>query len=298
MIAGLQMIEKSITEKISDELDKIGLLYKLFSRTKDNKSINEKIDRKAKEETPYSINGKKIQDLIGVRIVTYFQDDIFLVKQILNDKFKFVDEEIDELGLTVFKPKRTNIIYSLNEEQIIMFTEIQSSSQNEDLLLVDNTFELQLRTMLSEGWHEIDHNLRYKCKSDWESHKEKERQLNGIYANLETNDIVLKSLFNELAYQHFKNKNWEALIRTKFRLKFQLTAMKPEIIKAFNSDNSLAKKIIKLDRTELLLKIVKSDFSLPVNINNLIYIINYFELKDQNIYNLSPELIKNYGFLD
>ncbi|MBK7959276.1 MAG: hypothetical protein IPK03_14995 [Bacteroidetes bacterium] len=28
--------------------------------------------------------------------------------------------------------------------------------------LVDSTFEVQLRTILSEGWHEIDHDLRYK----------------------------------------------------------------------------------------------------------------------------------------
>jgi ppGpp synthetase/RelA/SpoT-type nucleotidyltranferase len=295
MIAGLQMIEKNISEKISDELDKIGLLHRLFSRTKDDKSIKEKITRKIQDGTPYEVNGKKIQDLIGIRIVTYFSDDISLVKKILNDKFSFQNEEIDDFELTVFKPKRTNIVYSFNSEQTRIFLDTQTSSQNESLLLVDNTFELQLRTMLSEGWHEIDHSLRYKCKSDWESHKEKERLLNGIYANLETNDIALKSLFNELAYQHFKNKNWEALIRTKFRLKFQLIPIKPELTRVFNNDNNLAKKIIKLDRGDLLLKIAKSDLSLPVNINNLIYIINHFELKDENIYTLTPEIIKTYN---
>lgn len=295
MIAGLQLIEKSISEKISDELDKIGLLYRLFSRTKDDKSIIEKIERKRKDGVAYEVDGKKIQDIIGVRIVTYFQDDIYLVKKIINNKFKCLNEEIDEFDLTVFKPKRTNIVYSFNDDQNRIFSETQLSPQNNTLLLVDNTFELQLRTMLSEGWHEIDHSLRYKCKSDWESHKEKERLLNGIYASLETNDIALKSLFNELAYQHFKNKNWEALIRTKFRLKFQLTPMKTDLIEVLNNDNSIAKKLIKLDRDEMLLRISESDLSLPVNINNLLYIINHFELKDQHIYDLTPDLIKNYS---
>jgi len=294
MIAGLQLIEKNISERISDELDKIGLLYRLFSRTKDDKSIAEKIERKKKDGEPYGINGKKIQDIIGVRIVTYFQDDIYLVKKIINNKFNFLNEEIDEFDLTVFKPKRTNIVYSFNDDQNRIFLETQLAPLNESLLLVDNTFELQLRTMLSEGWHEIDHSLRYKCKSDWESHKEKERLLNGIYASLETNDIALKSLFNELAYQHFKNKNWEALIRTKFRLKFQLTPMKKDLIEVLNIDNSIAKKIIKLDRDNMLLRIAESDLSLPVNINNLVYIINHFELKDKSIYDITPELIKNY----
>lgn len=78
---------------------------------------------------------------------------------------------------------------------------------------MDNTFELQLRTILSEGWHEIDHSLRYKSQADWLDYPENERLLNGIYASLETNDIALKNLFNELSYKHFKNRNWEGLIK-------------------------------------------------------------------------------------
>lgn len=294
MVAGFQLIEKEICDKISDELDKVGLLYRLFSRTKDEKSILEKIDRKQIEGKPYNIKGKKIQDLIGVRVVTYFQDDISLAKEILSKKFDYVDEEIDELDLTVFKPKRTNIIYSFNSKQVETFREVQQTSSNKNFLLVDSTFELQLRTILSEGWHEIDHSLRYKCKSDWEEHKEKERLLNGIYANLETNDIALKSLFNELAYQHFKNKNWEALIRTKFRLKFQLTPMKDELNEIFNSDVNVAKQIIKLDREEVLKKISDSDLSLPVNINNLVFILNWFELNNKSITDVTPSIIRDY----
>src|SRR5690554_2274895 len=117
MVTGFQLIQREICDKISDELDRIGLLYRLFSRTKDEKSIGEKINRKKREGTPYQINGKKIQDIIGIRIVTYFQDDIDIVKEILSKKSNYVDEEIDELDLTVFKPKRTNIICSFNANQ-------------------------------------------------------------------------------------------------------------------------------------------------------------------------------------
>ncbi|RGY92598.1 hypothetical protein DXA15_21945 [Parabacteroides sp. AM58-2XD] len=27
---------------------------------------------------------------------------------------------------------------------------------------IDSTFKIQVRTTLSEGWHEIEHNMRYK----------------------------------------------------------------------------------------------------------------------------------------
>jgi putative GTP pyrophosphokinase len=291
MIAGFQIIEKQIHQKIVDELNKVGLLYRIFVRTKNEKSISEKIQRKIIEGKPYNVNGKKIQDAIGVRVVTYFKDDLSVVKEILNNKFKFIGEEIDEMELTVFKPKRTNIICQFDTNQILILKEVNSVSKKLDFNLIDNTFELQLRTMLSEGWYEIDHSLRYKCKDDWKEHKESERLLNGIYASLETNDIALKNLFNELSYQHFKNKNWEALLRNKFRLQFQLSTLKSDLITILNNDNSIGKRIIKIDRTAFLLKISELDLSLPVNFNNLLYLINVIEIKNEKLLEKTPEII-------
>ncbi|MCB0400937.1 MAG: hypothetical protein KDD41_02560, partial [Flavobacteriales bacterium] len=251
------------------ELDKIGIHYRIFSRSKDEKSITEKIARKAKEGSPYETNGKLMQDIIGIRVVTYFRDDINLVKDILSRIITFKDEEIDNPELTVFKPKRTNIICSFNESQIKTFSEVQQSSEKEYFNVIDSTFELQLRTILSEGWHEIDHSLRYKCKEDWEGHYDNERLLNGIYASLETNDIALKNLFTELAYKHFKSKNWEGLIRNKFRLRFQLIPLKNEIVQILNEDLKIGKELFKLDRETSLIKLYELDLSLPVNMNNL-----------------------------
>ena len=221
MSRDLQLIERDICSKICERLDKVGLLYRIFSRVKDFNSISEKIDRKIAEGKPYSIDGKKIQDLLGIRVVTYFYDDVTLVKEILTDIFKYVGEEIDVVEPTVFKPKRTNIVCEFDDTHKETFDEIAKITNNEFLQLCDQTFELQLRTILSEGWHEIDHSLRYKSKDEWSKHSEKERLLNGIYANLEVNDLAMKSLFSELAYQHFKEKNWEAMLRNKYRLKFQ-----------------------------------------------------------------------------
>jgi ppGpp synthetase/RelA/SpoT-type nucleotidyltranferase len=293
MITGLQLIEKDICGQICDLLDKVGLHYRIFSRSKEIKSIEEKIERKKNEGSPYENDGKKMQDIIGIRIVTYFQDDIYIVKDILSEKFEYVGEEIDTHELTVFKPKRTNIICKFDKKNDERFQETLTSYNNDNLKFADNTFELQLRTILSEGWHEIDHSLRYKCKDEWKNHNEKERMLNGIYANLEVNDIALKSLFNELAYQHFKSKNWEAMLRHKFRIKFQLVKLKPEIVEILNSDVDLAKQILKFDREIIIQKLAKLDFSIPINFNNLIYLINIFEFNNFKINEITPDIIKN-----
>lgn len=291
MITGFQLIEEEICQRIQDELDKIGIHYRIFSRSKDEKSILEKIDRKAKEGSPYEKNGKLIQDIIGIRVVTYFRDDVNLVKTIISRIITFKDEEIDNPELTVFKPKRTNIICSFNDSQQQTFAEVQKSSDKDYYDVLDSTFELQLRTVLSEGWHEIDHSLRYKCKNDWEGHYENERLLNGIYASLETNDIALKNLFNELAYKHFKSKNWEGLLRNKFRLRFQLVPLKEQIANILNEDVEIGKELFKMDRETSLLKLYDIDLSLPVNMNNLVLLLNGLIIKDEKLLAITPDVI-------
>ncbi len=291
MITGFQLIEEEICQKIKDELDKIGIHYRIFSRSKDEKSITEKIARKAKEGRPYEVNSKLIQDIIGVRVVTYFRDDVNLVKDILSRIITFKDEEIDNPELTVFKPKRTNIICSFNETQSKIFLEVLQTSKKDYYNLLDSTFELQLRTILSEGWHEIDHSLRYKCKEDWEGNYDNERLLNGIYASLETNDIALKNLFTELAYKHFKSKNWEGLLRNKFRLRFQLSPLKDEIVKILDEDISVGKELLKLNREASLMKLYEIDLSLPVNMNNLIFLLNGLLIKNKKLLDITPGVI-------
>lgn len=291
MITGFQLIEEDVCQRIKDELDKIGIHYRIFSRSKDEKSILEKIERKSKEGSPYKKNGKLIQDIIGIRVVTYFRDDVNLVKEILSRILIFKDEEIDNPELTVFKPKRTNIICSFNDSQNKTFSEVQKSSDKMYYDVLDSTFELQLRTILSEGWYEIDHSLRYKCKDDWEGHYDNERLLNGIYASLETNDIALKSLFNELAYKHFKSKNWEGLLRNKFRLRFQLIPLKEQIVNILNEDIEIGKELFKMDRETSLMKLYDIDLSLPVNMNNLLLLLNGLIIKNEKILAITPDVI-------
>ena len=289
MIPGLQIIERKIKENIENELNNVGFLYRIFSRIKNIESIKEKKIRKEKEGNGYKIGDKLMQDVIGIRVVTYFQDDIDLIIEILRTKLNYLSEEIDDHKLTVFKPKRTNIICEFSDEQKETFLSIQRTHQEFDI--IDTTFEIQLRTILSEGWHEIDHTLRYKSKSDWSEHKESERLLNGIYASLEANDIALKNLFNELSYKHFKNHNWEGLLRTKFRLHFKIKPLNNKIIRILNNNNGLAKELMRLDRHDTLLTLYKANLSFPNTMDNLLYLINILILRDKNLFTITPDII-------
>ena len=287
---GLKIISKSIVEDLGDILNNVFILNIIFIIINKKDSIEEKIIRKKEKKTPYD-GSKKMQDIIGIRIVTYFKDDIDIITSILNKKYSIVERAIDNPLPTEFKPKRTNIVCKLPDNQKDTFN--SSADKN----LMDDTFEIQLRTILSEGWHEIDHSLRYKCEEDWKDHLDKSRLLNGIYATLETSDMALKSLFDDLAYSHFKEKKWEALLRSKFRIKLSSEPLNQELKDFFDKNQNIAKVILKLDRLDFLRKWSDSNIIVPypISINNLLYIIGTIEqetINNDELHNLIPDLIK------
>ena len=180
----------------------------------------------------------------------------------------------------------------MNETDSKTLKELSSITDSDIYSLIDNTFEIQFRTTLSEGWHEIDHVLRYKCKSDWTNFLEEWRMLNGIYATLETSDNALKSLFDDLSYQHYKKQNWEAMLRTKFRLKFIKEQLDINICDILNRNNEVAKNIFRINRQKVIEQVALSKLHIPLSFNNIVYLLNYLELKSPEIEKLLPQPIK------
>ena len=70
-------IKNRIEEEIIQDLDRIGIYYRIHSRTKTVESLQQKITTKG--EGYYQPDGKKVQDMIGYRITTYFIDDVNLL---------------------------------------------------------------------------------------------------------------------------------------------------------------------------------------------------------------------------
>lgn len=283
---GLENIERSIKGKLIDELTRTGLLFRLFSRIKEKNSIEEKFGRKT-----YSKDDKLMQDLIGFRITTYFNDDLKIVVDLCEKLFGKVELVYDEPNTEVFKPLRKNMICRMPVEETKTFNEIKNTNSNFDL--IDNTFEIQFRTTLSEGWHEVDHLMRYKCKSDWKELTNESRMLNGIYASLETNDQALKALFEDISYHHYKAKQWEAMLRNKLRLRFSLTKLDNEIVHHLDQNTEIGKKIFKLNRHKIIADFVNSTLSFPTTFDNWLYYINYVYIKDQTILGKTPSILKD-----
>ncbi len=284
MNEGLTFIERDIRSKLVNELDNTGILYRLFSRVKDEASIARKNIVKQ-----YSSNNKLMQDSIGLRVTTYFIDDINIIIDLCDKLFDKLELVKDTPNSTDFAPVRRNMVCRLSAEHRDFFKNIKSNSSS--LEFVDDTFEIQFRTTFSEGWHEVDHLMRYKFKDDWVGLIDEGRMLNGLYATLETSDRTLKALFEDIAYAHYKNQNWEAMIRNKFRLKFGKDKLNDELTSFFAQYADFGKEIIKMERVKAIQSYVNSNVRFPMNLSNWTYYINFASIKDAHLTAITPELL-------
>lgn len=165
---------KMLENQIKTYLDKCGLFYKVFTRIKDSNSIIEKIENRKKQG---KIN-YKIQDLIGIRIVLYFKSDIELCEKIIQQHFQVDNKSKDNQEIEKFRAQRINYVCKLPGTVKNYF------ESNVWQYPIDATFEIQIRTIFSEGWHEIEHDFRYKCEEEWKEFDDLSRTLNGILATL------------------------------------------------------------------------------------------------------------------
>lgn len=275
-------VRKEIHEDIESKLSEVGIMFRIFSRAKTADSTMSKIAN----DQEYG-KSKKLQDLVGVRVVLYFNDDIDTVREIISNIYeeRSNDVSIDVNKADEFKATRYNIVYSLDEKAT------KTLNLGDEKHRIDNTFELQIRTIFSEGWHEVDHDLRYKCKGDWEGYDTQSRRLNGVYATLETSEWTMIKIFDELAYSHYKNSEWSAMFRQKFRLRFSKEGLSTDLVEIFDNDKELVKRFFRLDRTKLIREMGEKGFSYPINLTNLIFFANTLKIQNSTIKDLTPTLM-------
>lgn len=276
----------ALEKQISDTLKRAGIYHRIFSRAKTPASILEKIERKGYPTE----EGKILQDIIGIRIALYFVDDLAICRQIIEKIFQSVGTEATELNPDIFAPERLNIVCKIPEDLISYFR-----SDLWSRFPIDSTFEVQIRTVFSEGWHEIEHDVRYKSESDWNAQPDLSRNLNGILATLETCDWSIISILDDLAYREYKNKEWAEMMKNKLRIHLADASLDEKIIEVFNSRPDVAKSFFRIDREMLLLFLsCEMKKTVPLTLTNIIYIANSLWINDAEIDESTPKLIKKF----
>lgn len=252
----LQELCEHLKDAICEIFQSCGLYFRIFSRVKSAESITEKIIR---GQYGSDANPKKLQDLIGLRVVLYYYDDLSICRDIMESTFRMIDTwSKTNYNADEFKAAKINGVFKFPSEYFKSYTRELWS------LPIDITFEIQFRTVFFEGWHEIEHDMRYKSllsdEQFWQGSEELSRILNCILANLELSDWSLVQLFEQLSYNHYKNGNWELMLKSKFRIKMDNTeSLDKRILTLFDQNRELAKQFFKCSRHDLIRELLKLD---------------------------------------
>ena len=278
----LQSIANKLESQIFLHLNQCGLMFRLFSRVKTISSLHHKMQIKGEH---YKAGTMKIQDMIGLRIVLYFQDDVDALAFFYSCG-EVVRSSIDELDSSTFRPQRLNLTCNLPAEFVDDF---RKSLPDELSPYIDNTYEIQIRTIFSEGWHEVEHDLRYKCKEDWEGCEPYSRVLNGVIATLETAEWNMKSLFDQLSRTNFQNKNYRAMLRNKMHLRIKGNDLSANINEFLLQNHDVAESILNSDRFVIILTLLNHQKPIELTYDNLLFLINRIEMNNPLLRGMEPE---------
>ncbi len=269
------VVEQDLRRIISDRLEQCGLYYRCFSRTKTYESMARKFELKDLSEE------HKLQDLIGVRINLYFDDDVDICRDIMAQTFDVIEWSTSKRSEDEFKPAKLNGVFRLPS-----YLKSEISPQTWEMC-IDDTFEIQIKTMFFEGWHEVEHDMRYKGEELWSHYPGFSRYFNSILATLELCDKSMVTLFEDLGHALYKSGRWSDMIKSHFRLKLGEAQLYPEVEQILNEDmvrsDNLAKQIFRTPRPILIGQLLSRTRHVPINVNTIIALLNESVFHDDRL---------------
>ncbi|MBN2899906.1 MAG: (p)ppGpp synthetase [Clostridia bacterium] len=166
-------------------------LSKIEGRVKDKDECVKKFSRKYRTALETEGNEYKIidhiTDLIGLRVVCLYEDDIKKIKELLCEHFDVIDiaDKIAQIENTEnsFGYKGLHLDLKLNGQR----RPLPEYSQ-----YVDFSFEVQIRTIIQDSWSVLDHKIKYK-KSIPNNLK---RRINSLAALFEVADREFREIRN------------------------------------------------------------------------------------------------------
>ncbi|MBL7803279.1 MAG: hypothetical protein JNL02_06055 [Saprospiraceae bacterium] len=132
-------------------------IHSTSSRVKTEESLKGKIANKGEKYNSLS----DITDIVGIRIITLFEDDVQKVEDIIKDEFE-VDADNSEdkskkLKANEFGYRSVHFVCSVGKSRKDL-PEYRDISQLK--------FEIQVRSILQHAWADIEHDLGYKYEHD------------------------------------------------------------------------------------------------------------------------------------
>lgn len=272
-IEEINNVKMSLLNTLVTKLNNAGIYFNSTSRIKSESSLLHKL-----ETGKYSMQegGRKIQDIIGIRINLFYLEDMDICEKILEETFLLDNWSKTKNEENKFEAQKCNGVFRIPSKYL---RNIPASVWNKPF---DQTFEVQLRTVLFEGWHEIEHEMRYKYKlgSDsketdlWTGHEDLSRVMNSIIANLELCEWSIMQIFNSIHDSQYKEKNWENAIRSKYRLRITQDPLKPELREYLDNNPDIVAQFHTVSKRELVEILLNKKYHKELTPDRVIYLIN------------------------
>ena len=154
-IGNYKKLSIDILELIKKLLDGKNIeIHSIVSRVKEENSLKNKIIKKCHYKKI-----DEITDIIGFRIICFFEHDIKKIVSIIETEFKIVEksDKKDNLHINSFGYLSYHVISEINENRIEL-------AEYKDFKGIK--FEIQIRTILQHAWAEIEHDIGYKTNND------------------------------------------------------------------------------------------------------------------------------------
>jgi len=164
-------VEHIIVQLLIDSHIKV---HQITSRIKEREKLKEKIIRKQGKYASLS----DITDIAGIRIITYFTDEIDKIAAILSENFNVdFENSIDKRKLEDDRFGYMSLHYIIGPK----------SNSKGALKFQNLRLEIQIRSILQHGWAEIEHDLGYKGSTNLPS--KAKRTFHRVAALLEVADL-------------------------------------------------------------------------------------------------------------
>ena len=181
-----QLYEAALADfgrRLDKDLKERGVRFSLKSRVKSFHSYYKKLLRKISKAD--SSNARpNIQDILGIRIVCPFLENLQRVEEILRTHYTVVEVERkgSEHSFREFGYQSIHLLLKLPEE-------LQKQHPDLDIGIC----EVQVRTILQDAWSEVEHELVYKAH--FTPYDESlRRKLAALNANLSLSDVIFQEI--------------------------------------------------------------------------------------------------------
>lgn len=193
-------------------------LYRQVRGLLENHGFTPTIKYRVKRFNPYYEKLKKVHrgekggdsgtitDLLGLRIICPFLEDIDIVVNLLSRQFEIVESQRKGSG------------HSFREfayDSVHLLVKLEKPPESDSLPCTAEVCEFQLRTILQDAWAEVEHELVYKSDVTLPNESVK-RKLAALNANLTLSDLIFQELRDYQKQVRYRGEQRRASLDERF----------------------------------------------------------------------------------